>query len=507
MADPQFRRLAHRMVDLVADYLEKVEQYPVLSQALPGALLSALPREAPATGPLVPPGGAGGSCAEEGGNAAADAYFDALAEDIDRLILPGITHWQHPQFYAYFSANTSTPSILAELLSAGLGVQGMLWATSPACTELEQRMLDWLASAIGLPSKFMFSEHNHNSGGGVIAGTASESTLVAMLAARGRVRQRLGEGHGPLVVYASTQAHSSVAKAAMIAGVAKGADDAAAIRLIPTDSECRMSVEALAKAMTQDISNGRVPAFVVATIGTTGVTAVDPLASIGAVVKASGAVPWLHVDAAHSGAACVCPEFRWMFDGIEFADSVCMNPHKWLLTNFDCGCLWLADAGAVTGALSVTPEYLRNQASETGAVVDYRDWQVPLGRRFRSLKLWFVMRAYGVAGLRSYIREHVRLATMFEGWVAGDGRFEVMAKRTVNLVCFRLRSGDGPTRRLMEAVNASGRAYLTHTVMPGDGGPQPLVLRMAISGSTTQQRHVAAAWDLIRALAEPPLGL
>jgi len=521
MADPNFRPLAHRMVDFVADYLEDIERYPVLSRASPGALFNALPSDAPVDGMLQPPPHYGNGASKNNINIpalpdappapASGAFFDALAADLHSIIMPGITHWQHPQFYAYFSANTSTPAVLGEILSAGLGVQGMLWATSPACTELEQRMMNWLGKAIGLPSKFLFAEQNISgqtglsTGGGVIEGTASESTLVALLAARERANRRAtpDDFHRPMVVYASSQAHSSVTKAAMIAGIARGPADAAAVRLIPTDDQCRLDPVALSAAIREDISNNKRPIFVAATVGTTGVTAVDPVPAIAHVLSTFPSPIWLHIDAAHSGAACICPEFRWMLDGVEHADSICMNPHKWLLTNFDCGCLWLADPHEATAALSVTPEYLKNAASDSGQVVDYRDWQIPLGRRFRSLKLWFVFRAYGISGLQSYIREHIRLAALFESWVSADERFEVTNQRTVNLVCFRLRSGDTDTATLMNAVNQSGRAYLTHTILPPTAkiASGALVLRLAISGTATTQAHLTQTWDLIRTYA------
>jgi aromatic-L-amino-acid decarboxylase len=273
--------------------------------------------------------------------------------------------------------------------------------------------------------------------------------------------------------------------------------------MIDVDGECRMKTDALRAAMREDISAGRSPCLVVGTVGTTGVTAVDPIGEIAFAINSLGAEhhPWLHVDAAHSGAACICPEMRWMLDGIEGVDSFCFNPHKWLLANFDCGCLWVRDRTHVLGALSVTPEYLRNAASEAGAVVDYRDWQIPLGRRFRSLKLWFVMRAYGVDGLRAYIREHVRLAMLFESLVREDARFEIVAPRTVNLVCLRLREGgDAANRALMDRINGSGKAYLTHTVLPRTHATAPgaLILRVAISGAQTRERHVRELWEMLR---------
>jgi aromatic-L-amino-acid decarboxylase len=526
MTPDEFRALGHRMVDWIADYWSRVESMPVLSRAQPGDVLRALPAHTP----------------ERGLGADSRDSWDAVFADIERVILPGVTHWQHPSFFGYFPANISGPSVLGELLSAGLGVQGMLWLTSPACTELETRVLDWLGEAVGLPSDFLSTSA---SGGGVIQGTASEAALVAMVAARARAR-RAGAPDDALVAYCSNQAHSSIIKAAMIAGVARSPDDHAHVRQIDVGPDYAMRPDALARALREDLAAGRTPFFVCATTGTTGVTAIDRIDAIAAAIDdavasappSSGAAspprPWLHVDAAHAGAACICPEFRsgpggWL-RGIERAESFCFNPHKWLLVNFDCDCFWTRDRAALTAALSITPEYLRNQASSAGAVIDYRDWQVPLGRRFRALKLWFTLRHYGLEGLRAYVREHVRLAAVFEELVRADDRFEVVAPRTMNLVVFRLRPRAGPVgrphaapepraatdarnRALMDALNASGALFLTHTVLPpvvaspGEPTPRPdlagaLVLRMSIGAVHTQERHVRAAWDAIRAAAE-----
>jgi aromatic-L-amino-acid decarboxylase len=492
MTPEEFRELGHRMVDWIAEYWRRVEQFPVLSQVEPGDVLAKLPPHAPERGLTR---------TFEDSGPASRSDWDAVFRDLEEIILPGVTHWQSPNFFAYFPANASGPGVLGELLSAGLGVQGMLWATSPACTELETRVLDWLAEMIGLPASFMST----SDGGGVIQGTASEATLVAMLAARERAR----EGARELVAYASSQAHSSVLKAAMIAGIADGPEDRRHVRLIDVDGGYRMKTDALEREMQADLAAGRQPFFVCATVGTTSSGAVDSIARIASVIEASrvpatpprpfprGEGAWLHVDAAHAGAACVCPEFRWMLEGIEAADSIAFNPHKWLLTNFDCNCFWTQDRRAITDALSVTPEYLRNAASESGQVVDYRDWQVPLGRRFRALKLWFVIRHYGIEGLRAHIREHVRLAELFELWVREDDRFEVAAPRSLSLVCFRLR-GDGAdtdakNRALMDRINGSGEAYLTHTVLSGR-----VVLRLAIGATLTREEHVRKVWKLIR---------
>jgi aromatic-L-amino-acid decarboxylase len=392
----------------------------------------------------------------------------------------------------------------------------MLWATSPACTEVETRVLDWLGGALGLPDSFLSTSAR---GGGVIQGTASDGALVAMVAARERTRRVIVRGQNSpapeLVVYASTQAHSSITKAAMIAGIARGPDDHEHVRLIDVDGQFRMRPDALEAAMREDIVRGRVPFFVCATVGTTGCTAMDDVAAVAEVIERAGQpLPgpppdgegvraWLHVDAAHAGSACVCPEFRPMLRGVERADSISVNPHKWLLTNFDCGCFWTSRREEIVGALSITPEYLRNAASDAGRVIDYRDWQVPLGRRFRAIKLWLVMRWYGVEGLRAHIREHVRLAKMLEEIVTRDERFEMCAPRTLNLLCFRPRPRPGDSREatdtrsraLLDAFNASGCVHLSHCVLPGVG----FVLRMCVGGVHTRGEHVREAWGIIGA--------
>lgn len=487
--DPEsFLKDADAAARFVAEYWRRVSSLPVLSRAAPGQVRAAMPTDPPE-------------------HPEPDALGGLLA-DMERFIVPGLTHWQHPSFFAYFPANTSGPSVVGEMLSAGLGVQGMLWQTSPACTEVETHVLDWLAGLVGLPPAFTTAA----GGGGVIHSTASEAALVALAAARDRVRRtrkRAGIERDHCTIYASSQAHSSIVKAAMIAGLADGPDDRAHVRLIATDREHRMDPAALARALDEDLAAGRRPILVVATLGTTGSTAFDPLPAIARVLRERGlddpAAPvWLHADAAHAGSAMICPESRGLQEGVERCDSYCFNPHKWLLTGFDCDCFFTRHPRALTDALSITPDYLRNEASDAGGVIDYRDWQIPLGRRFRSLKLWLVLRAFGVSGLRAYIREHVRLAAWFEAQVRGDGRFEIAAPRTLNLVCFRLRAGDTPTRELMHTLNRSGAMYLTHTTLPEHekpGAPSRFVLRLAVGGSATSEADVRSAWEAIRSAA------
>lgn len=452
----EFRRRGHELVDWIADYWDRVEELPVRSPVEPGAIRAMLPDAPP----------------EQGED------WDAILRDVDDVVLPGVTHWQSPNWFAYFPANASGPAVLGELLSAGLGVQGMLWSTSPACTEIETHVLDWLVGMLGLPDRF----RSDGPGGGVIQDTASSAALCALLAARDRTQ-------GEAVAYASTQTHSSVEKAARIAGL--GTER---LRSIATDTNWAMDPAALRAAMAADRDAGLAPTFVCATLGTTSSHAFDPIPTIAEVCREFGA--WLHVDAAHAGTAALCPEYRWMNAGLEHADSYCFNPHKWMFTNFDCDCFWVADRGALLRSLSILPEYLRNAPTESGAVIDYRDWHIPLGRRFRALKLWFVIRHYGVEGLRHHVREHVAMAQEFAQWVEADPDWELAAPAPLNLVCFRHRSGDEETERIMNAVNADGRLFLTHTKLDGR-----YTIRMSIGQTHTERRHVEAAWAALREAA------
>jgi aromatic-L-amino-acid decarboxylase len=463
MSPEEFRRQGHAVVDWIADYHSRIESFPVLSHVEPGEIRSKLPPNAPQHGEA----------------------FDQILGDLETVILPGITHWQSPNFYAYFPANASGPAILGDLVSSGLGVQGMLWSTSPACTELETHVLDWLIPMLGLPEKFLST----STGGGVIQDTASSASLVALLAARERATQFASNRRGcdgRLTAYCSTQTHSSVEKGMKIAGM--GSDK---LRQIEVDKNFAMRPEALARQIESDAKDGWTPCFVCATVGTTSSNAIDPVGEIGRICRDRHL--WLHVDSAMSGPAALCPEFRFINDGVEFADSYCFNPHKWMFTNFDCDCFYVADRKHLIQTLSVLPEYLRNQATASGAVIDYRDWHIPLGRRFRSLKLWFVIRHYGIGGLRHHIREHVRLAQQFAAWVRGDSRFELAAPAYLNLVCFRLRAGDSANQQLMDRLNGSGDLYLTHTKLDGK-----FTLRFCVGQTNTQARHVERAWQRIQ---------
>ena len=463
MTPEEFRRYGHAVVDWIADYQSRIESFPVMSRVSPGEIRSLLPDNPPARG----------------------ESFETLLKDMDRVILPGVTHWQSPNWFGYFPCNASGPGILGDLLSSGLGVQGMLWSTSPACTELETHVMDWLVGMLGLPETF----RSGSTGGGVIQDTASSAALCAMLAARERATEYVSNKKGcdgRLVAYVSTQTHSSLQKAAMISGI--GVDN---LRAIGVDEKFAMNPHALAEQIEADRRAGLTPFFVCATIGTTSSNAMDPLVPIGHLCRENNL--WLHVDAAMAGTAMLCPEFRNFQNGVEFADSYNFNPHKWMFTNFDCSCFWVADRKALIQTLSILPEYLRNKATESGAVIDYRDWHIQLGRRFRSLKLWFVIRHYGVEGLQHHVRQHVHLAQEFANWIRQDAWFELAAPVPLNLVCFRHKEGDAANQRIMERLNQSGDLFLTHTKLNGK-----LTLRLCVGQTTTQASHVEKAWKRIQ---------
>jgi aromatic-L-amino-acid decarboxylase len=469
MTPEQFRQHGHEVVDWIADYWTRIGSFPVRSQVSPGDVRAELPASAPEQGEPL----------------------SAILADLDRVVLPGTTHWQHPGFFGYFPANTSGPSVLGDLVSAGLGVQGMSWVTSPAATELEQHVMDWLADLLGLPESF----RSTGSGGGVIQDSSSGANLVALLAALHRASKgaTLRQGVRPeeCTVYVSAQTHSSMEKAARIAGL--GTD---AIRVVEVDADLAMRPGALASRLERDVARGYTPVLVCATVGTTSTTAIDPLAQLGPICQRFGV--WLHVDAAYAGVSAVVPELRELQAGVEWADSYTTDAHKWLLTGFDATLFWVADRAALTGALSILPEYLRNAATDAGAVVDYRDWQIELGRRFRALKLWFVLRWYGAEGLREHIRGHVALAQELAGWAAADDRFDVVAPHPLSLVCLRPRwaagiDADVATMTLLDRLNDGGEVFLTHTTVDGAA-----VLRVAIGAPATTREHVERVWTLLR---------
>jgi len=521
MQEGEFLAASARVAEMIAGYWEGLRAQGdgagtsgvlsgVLSGVKPGDVLRALPTHAPEVGEVLD-----------------EAGMTRVLDDVSRIIMPGITHWQHPSFFSFFTANASYPAMLGELLCAGLGVQGMLWATSPACTELETRVLDWLGQGLNLPEGMLSTSEN---GGGVLQGTASEAAAAAMVAGRSRMLRawksvRSGRPH--LTLYTSEQAHSSIVKAAMVTGLADDAEDRTHVRLVPVDGQFRMRCDELERMLREDIARGHVPCFVGATVGTTGTTAIDDLRGVGDALRAAcaglrdelHAWPWLHVDGAHAGAACVCPEYQGWLAGLERADSFCMNPHKWLLTNFDCDCFWTSDRAGLVASMSISPAYLRNAQSESGGVIDYRDWHVPLGRRFRALKLWLVMRHYGLAGLRAFVRQHIAWASELEALVRADASWRMVAPRTMNLVCMGVQplQGEGlaqtnaRTRRVMEALNASGRAYCTHTLLPAEGGASGasegvFALRVSIGATQTRREDVLALWAMLRAIERSQTG-
>jgi len=466
MSPDQFREEGKKIIDWIADYYENIENYPVLSQVKPGEIVNSLPQSAPEKSQSI----------------------DEMIHDLDNKIMPGITHWQSPNFFAYFNANTSFPSILGDLISSGLGVQGMIWATSPAATELETRVLDWLSEMMDMPESF----RSTSTGGGVIQDTASTSVLTAIIAARERATKFKSNESGvdkKLVAYISTQTHSSVEKGIKIAGIGRSN-----LRLIDVDENFAMRTDLLAEQIQKDKNEGFVPFFVCGTVGTTSSTAIDPIKEIGEICKKENC--WYHIDAAALGTAMICPEFRPLIDGVELSDSYSFNPHKWMFTNFDCNVFWVANREELINTFSILPEYLRNKATESGEVFDYRDWHIQLGRRFRSLKLWFVIRHYGVEGLQHHIREHVRLAREFKNWVDASEDFEVVVEPLMNLVCFRHKEGDNFNMKLMNTINESGKIYFTHTKLNGQ-----VVLRMNIGQTHLEEKHVRNAWKLIRETA------
>jgi len=455
--DPEvFRSQAHQLVDWMADYLAHLGDYPVQPDASPGAIRAKLP----ATPPAEP------------------EPFDRIVGDFKQVILPGLMHWGHPGFFGYFPANTSPPSILAEMLTATIGAQCMSWNTSPAATELEQVMMEWLREMLGLPELFT----------GVIQDTASTATLVALITARDQAVGRSdGRTVGQLAVYTSAEANSSVPKGARLAGFTPDH-----IHLIESDEQAALSLPALERAIAEDKAAGRIPCCVVATVGTTGSTAIDPVPALGELCRREGI--WLHVDAAFAGSAAILPELRWILDGAELADSLVFNPHKWLLVNFDCSAYFVRDRNALLRSFAASAEILK--AGFDDKVANYRDWGIQLGRRFRALKLWFVIRSYGVAGLQALLREHIRLGKLFADWVTRDPRFELMAPAPLATVCFRQRGTADPdalNQGLLARLNATGRIFLTGTRLRGH-----YVLRLALGHLSTTERDVADAWQLIR---------
>jgi len=463
----EFRRFGHQVVDWIADYLAGIERYPVLARVRPGEIRERLPAHPPREG----------------------ERFEAILRDFEQILMPGITHWNHPGFMAYFAITGSGPGILGELLAAALNVNAMLWRTSPAATELEQVVLDWLRQMLGLPPEFE----------GVIYDTASISSLCALAAAREAVGMGVREeglaGRPRLRLYASEEAHSSIEKAAIVLGLGQ-----VGVRKIPTDDAFRMDVGALERAIEEDRAAGWHPFCVVATVGTTSTTSSDPVPEIARVCERSGL--WLHVDAAYAGAAAIVPEFRHVLEGCERADSLVVNPHKWLFTPIDLSAFYSRRMDVVRRAFSLVPEYLRTGEEE---VRNFMDYGPQLGRRFRALKLWMVIRYFGQEGLAARLREHIRLAHQFAAWVDADPDFERLAPTPLSTVCFRARPRalalseadlDRFNEAVLDAVNATGECFLSHTRVRGR-----LALRLAIGNVRTTERHVRRAWELLRAHA------
>ncbi|KAI3940652.1 hypothetical protein MKW92_036663 [Papaver armeniacum] len=483
--DPdEFRRQGHMIIDFLADYYKNVEKYPVRSQVEPGYLQKRLPKAAPNNSESI----------------------ETILEDVTNDIIPGLTHWQSPNYFAYFPSSGSVAGFLGEMLSTGFNVVGFNWMSSPAATELESIVMNWLGQMLTLPKSFLFSSDGSSGGGGVLQGTTCEAILCILTAARDKMLNRIGrENINKLVVYASDQTHCSLQKAAQIAGI-----NPKNIRAIATSKATNFSLSpiSLQSTILADIKSGLVPMLLCTTVGTTSSTAVDPIGPLCEVAKTYGI--WVHVDAAYAGSACICPEFRHFIDGVEDADSFSLNAHKWFLTTLDCCCLWVKDSFSLVNALSTNPEYLKNKATESKQVIDYKDWQIALSRRFRSMKLWLVLRSYGVANLKTFLRGHVKMAKHFQGLVVMDNRFEIVVPRTFAMVCFRLKPTAIPKQKkiendnmeaqandintkLLESVNASGKIYMTHAVVGG-----VYMIRFAVGATLTEERHVTGAWKVVQ---------
>jgi aromatic-L-amino-acid decarboxylase len=452
----EFRKCGYQFVDWVADYLTQVESLPVLSQVQPGDIRKRLPASPPITGESM----------------------DAVLRDLNDVILPGITHWNHPSFFGYFPITGSGPGILGELVSAALNVNGMLWRTSPAATELEEHVLDWLRQMLDLPKPFK----------GFVHDTASTSTFHAVAAAREAITERSVRDDGiagpdapRLRMYTSEHANSSVEKSAMALGIGRRG-----VIKIETDSEFRMDPAALSRSIARDLEEGYRPFCVVATVGTTSTTSVDPVPDIADICAKYGL--WLHVDAAYAGSAAIAPEFRYILNGCDRADSLVTNPHKWLLTPIDFSAFFCRRPEMLQRAFSLSAGYLESDEPVTNAM----DSSLALGRRFRALKFWMVVRYFGVEGLRSIIREHVRLARLFASFVEADTRFEIAAPVPFSTVCFRLKSGDPANEQLLDRVNATGKIFISYTRLH-----DKLTLRFAVGHSRTTEEHVRMAWDLL----------
>lgn len=464
----EFKKAGHQLVDWMADYMDNVSSYPVKPNISPGAIKNQLPKQAPTQ----------------------SDSFESIFSDFDKIILPGMTHWQHAQFFAYFPSGTSGPSVLAEMLASSMGAQCMIWLTSPAAEELEERMMEWVRDMLGLPTNFV----------GVIQDSSSSSTLVSLLTAREyhskyQINQQGFSSNKRFRIYTSAQAHSSVDKGVKIAGF--GIDN---LIKIEVDEDFAMKSDLLENQIKKDLEDGFAPLCVVSTIGTTSSTAIDPISAIGKICKRYNL--WHHIDASYAGAALLLPEMRWMNEGVEMADSFVFNPHKWMLTNFDCSAYFVKNKKALIDTFSIMPEYLKTP--EDHLVNNYRDWSIPLGRRFRALKLWFVIRSYGVAGLQTIIREHIRIGQWLKEEIENDPNYEVLAPVPLNLVCFRYRP-EGVTdeshlnkinAQLLEALNKSGGILLTQTKLN-----DKYAIRFVSGNSNTTMEAVNSGWNKVKEYA------
>ena len=467
MTTEEFRKNAHELVDWMAGYMDNIEKYPVKSSVKPGDIFTQIHDDPP-----VKP-----------------ESFKVFMKDLEEIIMPGITHWQSPNFYAYFPANTSPPSILAEMIISTLSAQCMIWETSPAAAELEEKMMNWLRDMIKLPGNFE----------GVIQDSASTSTLAAILTAREKLTDFRINDEGlvsspRLRVYCSEQTHSSIEKAVKISGIGRKN-----LVKVPVRKDFTMDVEKLRNAVESDKKAGFMPCCVIATLGTTGTTAIDPLKPLGRICAENGI--WLHVDAAMGGTALILPEYQWMLDGREYIDSFVFNPHKWMFTSFDCSAYFVKNPAYLIKTFEILPEYLKTRTR--GRVNDYRDWGVPLGRRFRALKLWSVIRMYGVEGLQDKVRGHIRMAKRLAEMIVRENDFQILAPVTINVVCFRYKpkgKNDEEINKLNETLNHklndSGKIYLTHTSINGN-----YALRMVTGQTNVTMEHVEKAWDLINKTA------
>lgn len=451
------------MVDWMADYLEGIEEYPVKSKVAPREIYDQVNTAPPESG----------------------IGMSEIFEDFQKVIMPGITHWQHPNFHAYFPGNSSYPSVLAEMITATVGAQCMVWDTSPAAAELEEKVMEWLQEMIGLPKDWV----------GVIQDSASTATLAAILSAReqyskNQINEAGFEGFTKFRIYCSEETHSSIDKAVKIAGI--GSNNLVKVKV---DENMAMVPDALTNAINQDLIAGYIPLCVIATLGTTGTTAIDPVNEVGAICRKHNI--WMHVDAAYAGTALMLEEYRWMIDGIEQADSFVFNPHKWMFTNFDCSAYFVKDKKALLNTFEILPEYLKTNVD--AAVNNYRDWGIPLGRRFRALKLWFVIRSYGVAGIKQRLSEHISMAKSLAKKIEMHDNFEILAPTAFNMICFRYQKQgcseeqlNELNQKLLAKINDSGEAYLTHTKIN-----DKYTIRLVIGQTYVQQKHVDKVWELI----------